>query len=324
MRAEGQELPELFLERLRRIIPADRWDEIVHTFSHPKPTTFRVNSLKTSAPLVQERLSAEGFQLDPVPWYAEAFVLRGRRLRELQETELYRDGSIYVQSLSSMLPPLVLDPKASDVVLDVTAAPGSKTTQLACLMGGEGRIVANDNNRIRFFKLRANVIQQAARNVEMTLFDGSVFGRRRPESFDKVLADVPCTTEGRFQTADPKSYRFWKPIKIREMAHKQRRLLDSAIAALRPGGALVYSTCTFAPEENEEVIQWALRRWGDVVSLEPITPEFSNWLPGLRQWAHRAFDPSMERTRRILPTDEMEGFFLARLRKRIPEESSKQ
>ena len=316
MRAEARMLPELFLERLRHIIPSSRWDAVVNTFTRPKPTTFRVNTLKASPRVVWEQLAAEGFQLQRVPWYSDATILRSGRLRELQETAWYRDGSIYVQSLSSMLPPIVLDPQPGEMVLDIAAAPGSKTTQMACLMRGEGRIIANDNNRVRFFKLRANLQQQSAKNVELALYDGAIFGRQRPETFHRVLADVPCTAEGRFLASEPKSFGFWKPIKIREMVRKQKQLLASAILSLRSGGTLVYSTCTFAPEENEEIVHWALARWGEVIALEPITLPFANWLPGLRRWDKHVFDPSIERARRILPTDEMEGFFLARFRKK--------
>ena len=315
MHPEARALPALFLERLRRIVPAQRWEAIVSTFTEPKPTTFRVNSLKLPLEAAREQLTTEGFHVERVAWYPDAMILRRGRLRELQQTALYQRGAIYVQSLSSMLPPLILAPRPGETVLDIAAAPGSKTTQMACLMRGQGRIVANDNNRVRGFKLRANVAQQAAGNVEITLCDGEAFGRRHPEAFDRVLADVPCTAEGRFQTAEPKSYRFWKPMKIREMVRKQKRLLAASIAALRPGGVLVYSTCTFAPEENEAVIHRALERFGDAITLEPIALKLSNVTTGLTAWERESFHPSLTRARRILPTNEMEGFFIACVRK---------
>ena len=315
MRAEARELPALFLERLRRIIPSSRWDAIANTFTSPPPTTFRVNAFKTTPEAVREQLAAAGFHVERVPWYPDAMILRRGRLRDLQETALYAGGALYVQGLSSMLPPLVLAPQPGETVLDIAAAPGSKTTQMSCLMRGEGRIVANDNNRVRFFKLRANIALQGAGNVETTLFDGALFGRRQPESFDRVLADVSCSAEGRFQVSEPKSYRFSKPVKIREMVRKQKQLRFSGIGALLPGGALVYSTCTFAPEENEGVVDWALEKFAGRLALEPITLGVSNCASGLTAWEDERFHPSLALARRILPTADMEGFFIARLRK---------
>ncbi len=317
MPTDARGLPEAFLERLRRIIPASHSAAALKSFTGPKPTTFRVNTLKSTPEATRERLTAQGFKLERVQWYRDAMILQDGRLRELQETEPYKTGAIYVQSLSSMLPPLVLEPKPGETVLDLTAAPGSKTTQLACLMEGRGRIVANDNNKIRFFKLRATVELQGARNVETTLRYGEAFGRELPETFDRVLADVPCSTEGRFDVSDPTSYKFWKPGKVREMARKQKRLIWSAVEALRPGGVLVYSTCTFAPEENEMVVHWALEKFKETLALEPIPLGLSNCLPGLVEWEGKALHPSLKLTRRIVPTEEMEGFFVARLRKHL-------
>ena len=196
-----------------------------------------------------------------------------------------------------------------------TAAPGSKTTQIACLMQGRGRLVANDNNKVRFFKLRANLQMQGAGFVETTLRYGEAFGREHPNTFDRVLADVPCSAEGRFDVNDPKSFGFWKPMKVREMARKQKRLLWSAIQTLKAGGTLVYSTCTFAPEENELIINWALKKFGNAIRVEPITLDLSNVSSGLAGWDKITFDPSVKLVRRILPVPEMEGFFLAKISK---------
>jgi 16S rRNA (cytosine1407-C5)-methyltransferase len=309
-------LPEPFLERLRRIVPPPTWDAVANTFAQPKPTTFRVNTLKAKVEEVQAEVEAHGCRLQGVRWYPTAFILREGRLRELQETNAYREGRLYVQSLSSMVPPLVLDPKPGELVLDLAAAPGSKTTQMACLMRGEGRIVANDSHRTRIYKLQANVALQGARNVEVTRRPGEAIGRTQPEQFDRVLVDVPCSTEGRFQVREPETYQYWKPVKIREMVRKQRRLLAAGIHALRPGGVLVYATCTFAPEENEGVVQGALERFGAAITVEPITPRWPRIQPGLVAWDGQRFHPSLRHTMRILPTDEMEGFFVARLRKR--------
>lgn len=315
MRSEVRALPEEFLDRLGRMVPRSKWDEIANTFAQRRPTTFRVNTLKASPCAIQEVLQADGFGLKQISWYKEAFLLERRSLRELQKTPAYREGKLYVQSLSSMVPALVLDPQPGEEVLDIAAAPGGKTTQMICLMKGQGVVVANDNNRVRFFKLKANVELQDSPHVELTLKAGEAFGRTHPNRFDRVLVDAPCSAEGRFQIHEPRSFGFWKLAKIREMVRKQRRLLASAINATRPGGKILYSTCTFAPEENEGIIDWALDRFPGQLTLEPIALSFPKGTSGLSSWEGKAFSSAVRRAVRILPTSWMEGFFLARLRK---------
>jgi len=319
MRSQRQRLPEPFLERLQRIIPPSRWQTVLNTFGTARPTTFRANTLKTTAQAMRQQLTADGFGLESVPWYRDACILRRGTLRELQETALYREGGLYVQSLSSMLPPLVLDPQPGEAVLDLTAAPGSKTTQLACLLRSQGRLVANDNNRIRFYKLKANLEQQGVRNVDVWLQPGELFGRTHREAFDRVLLDAPCSAEGRFNVHVPSSYRYWKPLKVREMARKQKRLIASAIHALRPGGTLVYATCTFAPEENEAVISWALEKFDGTIALDTMAVRGAHRLIPLSSWEGKTFAPTMHRAVRILPSPLFEGFFLARLKKALTE-----
>lgn len=318
MREQVSKLPEPFLERLRLIVPCDKFDAVANTFTEPKPTTFRANTLKTSAKKVAEALENQGFRLERVSWYPDAFILKAGRLQELQKTSFYQNGEIYVQSLSSMIPPLVLDPKPGEEILDLTAAPGSKTTQLACLMNGEGKIVANDNNRPRFFKLKANLELQGVRNVELMQRYGESIGRMFPERFQKILLDAPCGTEGRFYVHEPETYCYWKPAKIREMVRKQKKLLYSAVQALGTGGVLVYSTCTFAPEENEGVLDWVLEKFQGVIAIEKIDFMLPNQTSGLGAWDDETFDASVRNARRILPTAQMEGFFVVKVRKLVP------
>ncbi len=315
MRNEVKRLPELFLERLKRLIPSQKWDAIANTFADKTPTTFRVNTLKASPEILKETLEHSGFRLQKIPWYPGAFILRGGILRDLQKTEIYQKGEIYVQSLSSMVPPIVLDPQPGETILDMTAAPGSKTTQMAVMMKGQGHLVANDNNQIRFFKLKANVELQGAANVTLSLKGGELFGRDKPESFDRILLDAPCSAEGRFNIHDPASYHYWKPAKIKEMSRKQKMLFASAFHALKPGGILVYSTCTFAPEENEGVLTWAFGKFKERMQLEKIQLPFHNQMSGILQWENQAFHPSVRASVRIIPNAEMEGFFIARVRK---------
>ena len=308
-------LPDAFLERLRRIVPADRYEEVVRTFAEPAATGFRINTLRAASEEVIQEIEALGLRLHRVDWNADAcWVTPDERPRLLASTA-YAEQCIYVQNLASMIPPLVLEAQPGERILDLGAAPGSKTLQLACLMRNTGEIAAVELVKRRFYKLRANLEAQGATNVRLFLRDGATVWRHRPEHFDRVLLDAPCSTEGRFRTDDPATYAYWSPRKIKEMARKQRRLLFSAVHCLRVGGVLVYSTRTFAPEENEAALDKTLRRFGDALRLEPIDLDLENTQPPLTEWRGKAFKHDLSPARRLLPTPTMEGFFVAKIRK---------
>jgi NOL1/NOP2/sun family putative RNA methylase len=309
-------LPEPFLEKLRRLVPANQWDKVLKTFASERPVTFRVNSLKLVPSSLKERLEPLGFKVENIPWYKDAFILRKGRQRDLEKTDLYAKGEIYVQGLSSMIPPLVLAPQPNDIVLDLTAAPGSKTTQLSALMKNQGRILANDNNPIRLEKLKANAGNQGASNVEtLPAGDGGLVWKDNFEKFDRVLLDAPCSSEGRFQLDTPSTYGYWKEDTNRKMAKDQRRLFKSAFLSLKPGGTMVYSTCTFAPEENEMVLNWALETYGEAIQIEDASQALPLHTRGLAAWGDLKFNPGVVKSIRVLPTPDIEGFFVARLRK---------
>jgi 16S rRNA (cytosine1407-C5)-methyltransferase len=276
---------------------------------------FRANLLKNSPEEAARELARLGLEAEPVLGYPAAFILRRGTVRELQATPLYREGSIYVQSLASMMPVLALAPEPGHSVLDLAAAPGGKTTQIAALTHGQGWILANDSSRERFFKLKWAVETQGAKNVELSLQKGELLGRKYADTFDRVLVDAPCSSEGRFRAGDPASFRYWKMAKIREMARKQKRLLRAGFETLKAGGILVYSTCTFAPEENEEVVQWTLEKCGENFVLEPIPIRLDSRVPALTSWEGKVFDRRIVHAARLLPTEILEAFFIARIRK---------
>lgn len=306
-------LPPLFLERLQKILPENAYTKALHSFEVPRSLSLRVNRLKTSPETVQSELSA--FQLQPMTWYEDAFLVQQGTLRELQETEAYQQGRVYIQELSSMVPVLLLEPKPDESVLDLTAAPGSKTGQIAALMHNTGRILANDISRTRFFKMKANLESLGVTNVEYSVAKGENLGRKLAGAFDRVLLDAPCGGEGRFHLEDPASFENWKPAKIKALVPRQKMLFYSAWQALKPGGTMVYSTCTFAPEENEGILDWALEKFAD---LEIVTAALtiSNRMNGLTQWGKKAYHPAVERALRILPDGRMEGFFTAKILKK--------
>lgn len=313
--ASSDGLPELFCERLRLLVPKESYKTILKSFSVEKPTTLRANTLKIDAPTLTERLAARNILLEPVAWHPDAFIVKNVPLRTITETAEFTDGQLYVQSLSSMIPALVLDPKENEDVLDICAAPGSKTTQMAAMMRNTGHITAVDNSRIRLYRLEANLRVQNVTNATVIFSAAQGIWQVYPERFDKVLADVPCSMEGRFRTQDPKSYGFWTPNKVKELAEKQKWILRSAISATKPGGTIVYSTCTLSPEENEGVIDWILKKEQGNIELEQVTVPGLPMEQGLTGWKEKQFHPNMVRTARIWPDMLMEGFFVANIRK---------
>jgi 16S rRNA (cytosine1407-C5)-methyltransferase len=306
-------LPELFLKRLPDIIP-DAYHELVKRgFETPTEMSGRVNSLKTDKNRVLTRLAQLGASCEEVPWCPEALTVTNVERKVLTDLDIVNEGLFYLQGLSSCLPAVLLDPAPGERVLDLCAAPGSKTTQMAALMRNEGTIVALEAVRNRFYKLRSVVELMGARNVQCKIGDGRRF--KSGELFDKILIDVPCSSEGRFKVFDEKSFAYWSPRKIKEMVRKQRGLLLAAGRLLKPEGVLVYSTCTFAPEENEGVIDWFLRKTDGDFEVVPAPDHEIRTYPAVMEWGKRRYDPRVRHCLRVLPDERMEGFFVAKIRR---------
>src|SRR3989338_365125 len=169
-------LPKEFVQRLQMLLPKDRLDSVLDSFFRQKQATFRINTLKNSVDGSVHELKKQGFLLEEVTWMPGAFVLKNRDLPALQETENYKRGELYIQNLSSMLPVILLNPQPGETVLDMTAAPGSKTTQIAMHMQGQGVLIANDNHRQRFFKMKSILGQQGVQNIQISCKYGESFG----------------------------------------------------------------------------------------------------------------------------------------------------
>ena len=310
-------LPLLFLERLREIIPAHLFDVCAESFCREKPLSVRINTLRTSREEVLRILNERHIRYEEIPWCVEALILNNISQREFAKEGLIEQGRLYVQSLSSMLPARILLPKPGEDILDMCAAPGSKTTQMAALMDNQGKITAIEAIKDRFYKLKSVVSLLGAANVELKLMDARKF-RSPNRLFDKILVDSPCSSEGRFRIQDRKTYQYWSPRKIKEMAHKQKGLLLSASRLLKNTGTLVYSTCTFAPEENEKVIDWLLKKTKGAMEVMPVHCDGVDSYPAMTQWQNKRFSDEVRSCLRILPRETMEGFFIAKLIKKRP------
>ncbi|MBN8589836.1 MAG: RsmB/NOP family class I SAM-dependent RNA methyltransferase [Rhodothermia bacterium] len=311
-------LPIAFTERLSRIIPTQILDSVYQSFVAPPATGFRINTLRATTEAVYAALQASDIKFHTVDWYPLGFWVFPEDRTRLLSHPVYHQQWIYVQNLSSMVPVLLLEPQRDEHILDLAAAPGSKTLQMAAMMQNTGTIAAVEVVRKRFFQLQANLKAQGATNVRTFLKDGTSIWRHRPNFFDRVLIDAPCSTEARFREEAPETFRYWSLRKVREMAWKQNQLLHSAIRCARPGGTIVYSTCSYAPEENEAVLDAALRHFEGIISIEPMAVHFSNTQPALHTWEGNIFLPEVRHAVRILPTQQMEGFFVAKIRKHLP------
>jgi tRNA (cytosine49-C5)-methyltransferase len=300
--------PPEFIERYSRFIPD--FDAFLAAMQSPLKRTARVNQLKAEPGQVYELLGELG--LTPLPWYQSGFTVeQGEKLGKRIEHFI---GLIYVQEAASMVPPLVLAPEPGERVLDVAAAPGSKTTQIAGMMRNTGLLIANDSSPVRARALIGNVDRAGCLNTVVCRLDGNLLGRALDGTCDRVLVDAPCSSEGTIRKS-PQVLDSWSTRQFEVFARAQRRLIAAGYQALRPGGLMVYSTCTLAPEENEAVVASLLSRQPEA---ELCDFELAGLLtrPGLSEWLGEPFPDTIAGCRRILPQDnDTEPFFVACIRK---------
>ena len=304
-----RKLPKEFVESLYENYTPLSVDKILSGMSGNRSTTLRVNTLKYSIQDLMKELKSSNIKFERVPWFRDALIIKNKKEKDIQNLEIYNKGYIYLQSLPSMIPPLVLEPKEGEKVLDMTAAPGSKTTEMAMLMNNKGKILANELDKLRCERLKYNVDMQGAEIVEVINQRGEKLGNLYPNNFDKVLLDAPCSGEGRFLANDVKTYRNWSKKSVIQLAKLQKKLFKSAYDALKPGGVMVYSTCTLNKEENEDVLEWAIDNLN--LKIIDIKIEIKEGISAFTEGR----DISIGKAIRILPSKDMEGFFFFFLKK---------
>lgn len=303
-----------FIERYRPIV--DDFAALVETLARPLPCCLRTNTLRLAPAELAAHLAAKGLAPQPVPWCPDAFLLP-------PETRLGREweflsGYCQVQEEASLLPVLLLAPEPGQRVLDLCAAPGNKTAHLAALMHNRGTLVANELNSRRVKPLCQTVERLGLANVAVTNENGANFPRAAG-LFDRILIDAPCSCEGTYRKSSEVAGRSG-PEYSRRLASCQKALLRKAVQLCRAGGRMVYATCTFAPEENELVVQAILREYGPgVVRLCPVAQPGLRLTPGLTEWEGQALDPALAQTARLWPHhNDTGGFFVALLEKVAP------
>ena len=282
----------------------DDWPAFVDAIAKPLPTTLWTNTLRTSP----EALAAElGARVRPLAWLPGAF----RAAPDFSPGRhwAYLAGLFQIQEEVSMAPIQLLGVQPGERVLDLCAAPGNKTAQLAVRLQNHGRVVANDRSIPRMRACRQTFERLGLLNVATTIYDA----RRFPpptRRFDRVLVDAPCSGEGTCRKLAPRRWRS-DPEASARMARIQLQILRHGVAHCRPGGRVIYSTCTFAPEENECVVDALLREGAPVRLLKVELPGLRTGA-GLTRWAGRALHPELDRALRLWPHhNDSGGFFIA-------------
>ena len=282
----------------------DLKNTIIDGYKTKRATTFRANTLKTNSKIIEKYLNDHIMKYKKVRWSDDAFILIDNNENDVHSLDIYEKGEIYMQSLSSMLPAIILDPKSDENILDMTAAPGGKTTQLVALSDGKACITACEKNKIRMQRMKFNIEKQGATRANIMNEDA----RKLDDffSFDKILLDAPCSGSGTLNFNDKDlQTKFTKDL-VNRSIKTQKELLQKAVKILKKGGELVYSTCSILKEENEKNLEQLIKN--NKLELIPINKDLFAEIPLL--------PVTLEGTICVCPNELYEGFFVAKLRKK--------
>jgi tRNA (cytosine49-C5)-methyltransferase len=316
-----RKIPEakpLFIERMKKLLDEAEFEKYEKILKDQPVRSIRCNTLKISPIELKKKLEGKWWKiLQPWPKYPEVMIVES----ELEPGELGRAlehmlGYYYIQELASMLPVMLLEPKENETVLDLCASPGSKTTQIASSMKNKGTIIANEVALSRIKILASNLERCGITNAIITKKEGSALCERLKKQnfqFSKILVDAPCSGEGTLRSS-MKTYLMWNIKTIKNLPKIQKNLVEFALRILSPGGTLIYSTCTHAPEENEGVISDILDQFKDI-KLEKIDLPVKH-REGITSWENQVYNSQVKKCARIYPQDNnTEGFFLAKIKK---------
>ena len=302
-------LPEEFLAEMAAILPSSlTMKDFIAACQRPLRKSVRVNTLKLSVDEFKLRAEQKGWQLSPVPWCHEGFWIEAdESIVPLGNTAEHMAGLFYIQEASSMMPVSALfdGNMTFAAVLDMAAAPGSKTTQVAACMNNEGILIANEFSASRVKVLHANIERCGVKNAALSNYDGRVFGGWLPEHFDAVLIDAPCSGEGTVRK-DADAMKNWNKQSVIAISSTQKDLIESAFHALKPGGVMVYSTCTLSIEENQLVCHHLKQTFGDLVEFDSLKNLFPDAEKAVTEEGFLHIFPQVY---------DCEGFFVARIRK---------
>lgn len=285
-----------------------------HLLAVPRQQSVRINTLKADVKKTVNQLKKLGWSGTPFVWSEGCYTVENS-LQTINGSDLAKNGQVYIQNAASWLPVLALDIQPNDTVLDVCAAPGGKTSHIAAIGDNQVFITANDNSRARLAKLRSNLQRLGVENVDYTLFDATQLSYKlENQQFDKILLDAPCSGEGMMTIDNDKDFESWSVAHIKRLQQLQKKLIVQAWKLLRPGGTLVYSTCTMAPEENEAVIDYLLRH-NDDTEVRQVKIDLQNKVPAVSGWNGKKFNEQLKFAVRLIPSPEVEAFFVCKLTK---------
>jgi len=298
-----------FIERYSKLTDFEKFKHYSLSFLR---RSIRINTVFGTVKEIKTNIEKKGWILEPIPWCKEGFWISHPERRDVGNLLEHHLGQIYVQEAASMIPPLVLSPKPSDLVLDMCAAPGSKTTQMGAMMQSTGLIVANDYKGQRLQSLGINLQRSCLPNVIITLMHGKRFYQFQ---FDKILLDAPCSGTGTIRKS-LKTITIWNAGMVSKLARQQKELIQRAFENLKPGGEMVYSTCSVEPEEDEGVVDFLLKTFSDADIIKVKLPGLKT-SPPVTEFNGFKYDARVKDTLRIWPQDnDTEGFFIAKIKKK--------
>lgn len=277
--------------------------EIIEGYQTKRKTTLRINTIKSNIEEIKKELEKEKIEYETIKWSKEALIIKNADEKTIQEMEIYKNGKIYLQSLSSMLPPIILEPKEGTDIFDMAAAPGGKTTQIAALTNNKAHITACEKNKIRAERLKYNVDKQGATCVFIMPKDSRFIDDFF--SFDQILLDAPCSGSGTLDYNDANVEKYFTEQLIERSSKTQKTLLSKAIKLLKPGHEMVYSTCSILDCENEDVVSSVIKNGN--IEIVPINFEGMEKLPIL--------PTKISGTICVKPTELYEGFFVAKIKR---------
>ncbi len=304
-----------FKERMQKLMPKKEDFEAFEKIVHTGPRNFiRCNTLKISPNKLIERLNKKWKVIQPYPSNPEIMLINQNLMPgELGNSIEHLLGYYYVQEISSMLSVLALNPQPGEFILDLMASPGSKTSQIAARMENKGTLIANDLKLDRVKILSATLERNGVSNTIITQKDAVAFCSNIAKSqfrFDKILLDATCSGEGTLRSS-PKTFLMWNEKIIKKLSRMQKKFIAFALKCLKAGGTIVYSTCTHAPEENEEIIDFALKNFP--VKVEQISLPLK-CRQGITEWDNKSYSQEVRKACRIYPQDnDSEGFFVCKM-----------
>ena len=274
-------------------------NQVFEGYNSSRVVSLRINSIKTTKESIIKTLNKNNISYEEISWYDNALVVNTKE-DELKKLDIYNNGEIYLQSLSSQLPPLFLNPQESELILDMAAAPGGKTTEIAALSNNKAMITAIEKNKIRSKRLQYNIDKQGAKKVSVLNTDARNLNEYF--MFDKILLDAPCSGSGTFTNSNFDNF---SDDLVERSTKFQKSLITEAIKHLKVGGELIYSTCSILDVENEKIIEYIL---SNNKNIELVPLDLTNYqdLPQL---------PTKEGTLCVMPTKYYEGFYVAKIKK---------